>query len=591
MAQVNPQSGLTGLGKVVVALVVLGMIGVAGWMLSKDKGKPGANGDGKGVATPDDKKNITGFKPPDAPKGPEAPDYTGVTTVKEYAYVASTRLPQVKPGAISGYKWDPATKTVKFPINVWIGWLPIIAANHGAKANDDSVFFKKYGFHVEIVLVDDPVACRDAYAAGDYPVVWGTLDMMVLFSESLMKDSRTAPRICQQIDWSNGGDGIVVRDSIKSVKDLKGKTIVYAQNSPSQYYINALLLYGGLSPADVNHKYTATAFEASAAFVNDPKIDACVSWAPDIYNIAERVKGTHLLSTTQDANKLIADVWAVRADFAKDHPDIVKGLVAGIFEGMRTAKKDQANAFKWMGDLYGMTADDVSKMQNDAHVTNFAENWQFFKNQNNPTNFEATWNSVKYVYRKLGIVDNPANFDQIMDFTYLDQINADKTFEADNDEYKSMFAPHVTPAGGGAEAPILTNTIRINFFPNSDNLHEPARDEYGNVVEGKMYDPLVDETVKKVSELASKFSAAYVKIVGHTDASMKGKVDAKMVEDLSRRRAEAVKRALLAANKNFDPNKFVVEGAGWREPADPEHPDNQALNRRVEISILQPEQK
>ena len=32
------------------------------------------------------------------------------------------------------------------------------------------------------------------------------------------------PRIFQQIDWSNGGDGIVVRDNIKTVADLRDKT-------------------------------------------------------------------------------------------------------------------------------------------------------------------------------------------------------------------------------------------------------------------------------------------------------------------------------------------------------------------------------
>ena len=83
---------------------------------------------------------------------------------------------------------------------------------------------------------------------------------------------------------------------------LKGKTIVYAQNSPSQYYINALLINAGVQPGEVKHKYTASAFEAAAAFVSDPTIDACVSWAPDIYNIPEKVPGTKILSTTADAS-------------------------------------------------------------------------------------------------------------------------------------------------------------------------------------------------------------------------------------------------------------------------------------------------
>ena len=66
-------------------------------------------------------------------------------------------------------------------------------------------------FKVELILIDDPVAMRDAYAAGKVHIGWATLDMVPLFMEELKKDSRIMPRIYQQVDWSNGGDGIVVR--------------------------------------------------------------------------------------------------------------------------------------------------------------------------------------------------------------------------------------------------------------------------------------------------------------------------------------------------------------------------------------------
>ena len=170
----------------------------------------------------------------DAPKTPavEAPDTNSITTVKEYKFVPQEKLPPVK--GVSGYKWDEKDKVVVFPINVWVGWLPIVAANHGFSPNEESVFFKKFGFKVDLKLIDDPVAARDSFASGNSQILWGTLDMIALFAPELMKDSRTAPRIFQQIDWSNGGDGIVVRSKIRSVSDLKGKTIVYAQNSPSQ---------------------------------------------------------------------------------------------------------------------------------------------------------------------------------------------------------------------------------------------------------------------------------------------------------------------------------------------------------------------
>ena len=224
---------------------------------------------------------------------------------------------------------------MNFPINVWIGWLPIVAANGGFAPNPDSIFAKKYGFKVNLKLIDDPVVARDAFAAGESHVLWGTLDMMVLFAPDLMKDSRSAPRIFQQVDWSIGR-----RRHRRARRHRLGAPTSRARRSstprtrPSQYFINNLLLNAGVQPSSVKHKFTATAFEAAAAFVADKSIDACVSWAPDIYNIPEKVKGTRVLTTTAEANKLIADVWAARADFAKDHPEVIKGLVAGIFEGM-----------------------------------------------------------------------------------------------------------------------------------------------------------------------------------------------------------------------------------------------------------------
>lgn len=588
MAETKKEEGLTPFGKFIVFLIIVGLIGAGiyfGVFKKKGGGGPADTGGGPtpGKTIDMSKLNI------------EAPDLKGITTVQEYKYVPQQKLPPVDPKAISGYKWDKTKKIVEFPINIWVGWLPIIAANHGHKPNTDSIFYKKYGFMLNITLIDDPVAARNAFAAGKSHVLWGTLDMMTLFAPELMKDSRTAPRIYQQIDWSNGGDGIVVRDSIKSVQDLKGKTIVYAQNSPSQYYINSLLISSGIQPSEVKHKYTNDAFQAAAAFVastgKKDQIDAVVSWAPDIYNIPEKVKGTKILSTTADANKLIADVWAVRADFARDNPQIVKGLVAGIFEGMQKLKDDtfKTQACQWMADLYGFDVADIKKMLNDAHSTNFAENKEFFLNQNNPANFERTWKTITFVYRELGLIDAPVQFDQIMDFSVIQELDKQGTFKDQKDDYKTKFVP-TTYSKVQAETPILTQTIHINFYPNSSDLFEPQHDEMGNGLKGTLYDPSVNATLEKVARLAAQFEAATIAIVGHTDGSRKGQVPVETVKKLSLARANAVKQILVEKFK-FDPNKFVVEGAGWDRPYDENDPMNHAKNRRVEISVYQPEAK
>ena len=58
-------------------------------------------------------------------------DTSSVTTVKEYAIVPGERLPPVK--GTSAYK-PLEDNTVRFALNVWAGWGPIILANNGAKA-------------------------------------------------------------------------------------------------------------------------------------------------------------------------------------------------------------------------------------------------------------------------------------------------------------------------------------------------------------------------------------------------------------------------------------------------------------------------
>ena len=121
-----------------------------------------------------------------SPARRENPDSSGITTVKEYNFVPSAKLPEVK--GMSDYK-PMNDRTVRFAINVWAGWGPIIYANNGFKPGK---VWKTPGgkdFKVELVLIDDPVAMRDAFAAGNMHIGWATLDMVPLFLEGLRKDS------------------------------------------------------------------------------------------------------------------------------------------------------------------------------------------------------------------------------------------------------------------------------------------------------------------------------------------------------------------------------------------------------------------
>jgi NitT/TauT family transport system substrate-binding protein len=561
MPQGNPKPAFF----LAVLLVVAGLVGLALWRFG---GLPGAKS-----------SNVVSQQA----SGVEASDSQGITTKKEYAFEPAQKLPPVK--GIS--KYSPlADRTVRFAINVWAGWAPIIYANNGFRAGK---VWKTPGgkdFKVELTLIDDPVAMRDAYAAGNVHIGWGTLDMVPLFLESLRKDSRVMPRIYQQVDWSNGGDGIVVRESIKNAADLRGKTLVLAQNSPSQYFALNALINAGIQPSEVNFKFTQDAFQAAAAFNADKSISGAVSWSPDIYNLA-KVKGNRMLVTTSTANKLVADIWFARADFAKDNPDIIEGLVRGIFDGMEGLKEqnNKQTAAKLMAAGYSIPESDALGMQGDAHSTNYAENREFFLNQNNPTNFERTWNNAYYLYKRINSVSDRVEFDQVMDFSVIQKLANEPKYSSQRNEYDVQFAPTTAAAIQGEAPEILTKTVVIHFFPNSWDLFKKVTETDGGKSVERDYDPNANFVVEEIGKLSGQFGAARIVIEGHTDSSMKGTIPESAVLDLSTNRANAVKEALLRKFPSLQANQFATAGVGWSRPADPNDPLNQAKNRRVEIKV------
>ncbi len=546
---------------IVLALLILGLV-VYGFYVAEEK-------DAAGLRTSAEKETVI-------------LEAESSAAAAEYSYIPAERLPQPAPGG--NYRWDPEEKIVRFGYNVWIGWLPVIAANHGFHANADSIFFKKYGFRVEMVLMSDPAAARDAFADGDIHTLWGTVDMMVLHAKYLMRRPSAVPRIVQQIDWSSGGDGLVVRNPIQAMADLRNKTVALAKDTSSAYFLNSLLFSFGMSPNDLRIKHTATTFEAAAALLADENVDACVSRAPDMYKIPKREKGLRVLANTENAKRLLADVYAVRADFARDHPEIVRGLISGIFDGMDYLNRQPEHAARWMADVFVMTPEEILHMREDARHANLGDNLEFFLNPSNPTNFEQTWKNASLLYREIGKIQNPVPFDRVMDFTWLKQLQQ----EGNWGHQKPDVRPHYVPAGfhrisrGHSQ---LAQRVRINFSPNSLDPFSFAGSG-GKSEKGEInYGTNAHATLEHAAMLAAQLGRAEILIEGHADSSMMGVVPAESVRELSLARAKAVQKALIE-RFGLDASIMRVEAKGWDAPADPENPQNQALNRRVEISVF-----
>src|SRR3954471_14516345 len=573
---------MTGRGKFVVTILILAVVGF-GMYRWWDKIAPAGKSQNPSVDPVAVKKAL------DASKGAPV-DITSklLAGTNAVSLVDGSSIPPVS--GVSDY--DKPMKNgkmiVEFPINVWPGWAPIIVANNGMDPNEGSVFYQKYGFYVHLSIVDDPVKARDLFASGHSHVLWGTLDMMALFSPELVKDSRTVPVVCQQIDWSGGGDGIVARGDLHNVNDFRlkkgprGKGGL-AQNSQSHYLIMSLLIDAGIDPAEVDFKWAGDAPAAAKIFVQDKSFDAFVGWSPDIYTVTAQGSGARLVVTTGSANHLVADVWAIRNDFFRDHPDIVANLLRGIFEGMDMVRKDTTNAAKLLSAAYKLPVEDCSNMigkdggiiEGDAHLTNYRENGNFFLDPFNPSNFEIVWNRASTIYKSLGAIAVPVAAAKVKAATVLAKMSEEYK------EVRDLSQPTSKPGSlfKNAEAEagqILTKSVIISFEPNKAVLNPD-------------YDSSIPTVLAEIGNLAGTFGNAYIVIEGNTDASRKGVVPPDLVRQLSYDRADAVRRSILDKYK-FDPNKFKVLGNGWENPVagmtDASNPEHNRKNRRVEVKVF-----
>jgi sulfonate transport system substrate-binding protein len=135
------------------------------------------------------------------------------------------------------------------------------------------------------------------------------------------------------------GSGILVKQDspIKSLEDLKGKTIGFAKGSSSHFFLVKALEKAGLTLNDIKPAYLSPG-DARVAF-EQSKIDAWIVWDPFTAD-AEKTAGARVLlngdGLTSDRDFFLAD-----SDYADKHKDILKAVVEEIQASCEWANDNQ----------------------------------------------------------------------------------------------------------------------------------------------------------------------------------------------------------------------------------------------------------
>lgn len=465
----------------------------------------------------------------------------------------------------SGGLFSSSDTDLTLGINTWSGFAPIVWMNGGLEPNENSRLYQDYGIRLQIKINDVFDDSRNNFKVGTYDLVYCTTDVLPIEmgAGSGMVEAEAVQFI--QVDWSRGGDAIVVRKGINKVADLKGKTIAYAVGTASNSLLVKVLEANGLKISDVVLKKASDGIEA-AKFYKAGQVDAAVVWSPDDLDCVDAIPGTKVLLNTKTATHIIADGILVKEPFLEENHELLVRFASawldanGQLNGSDALKQEAAQV---CAEAWDMDAQFFYEGIKNVRLTTLGDNKDFFGLNSTYQGItgEQLYSKMSIVYDDLKLANNSVAWRTVSNTDIVESITLT---ENQASEHSVKFTP-VTAAVKKKEA-ISNKQVTINFPTNSSTLSEDAK-------------YTID---REFVDLAKTFAQARIRIEGNTDAQG----NANYNRDLSFKRAQAVANYLTKSYR-FDSNRFIVVGNGESKAnADGVSGANEAY-RRTDFQLIE----
>jgi NitT/TauT family transport system substrate-binding protein len=259
----------------------------------------------------------------------------------------------------------PAAAQTKVNIGIsgWTGFAPLTLAKEAG-------IFAKNGLDVTIKKI--PQASRHlAIASGDIQCAATTVETWIVWNANGVATTQLF-----QLDKSYGADGMVVRNNINSIKDVKGKTVAASAPGTAPYFTLAWFLKkNGLSVKDV----TVVNMEpgpAAQAFIAGQN-DAAMTYEPYLSAVRAKPDAGKIIATTLDY-PMVMDTFGCTPKFIADNEAAVKALTKSYFEALEMIEKDQKKAYEIMGADVKQTGEQFGNSAKYLRWQDRAANKKFF---------------------------------------------------------------------------------------------------------------------------------------------------------------------------------------------------------------------
>lgn len=221
-------------------------------------------------------------------------------------------------------------RTYRIGTHHWIGF----SANDVAQAKG---FWKAQGVDVELINFTSEQDALNALVNGRVDIGFQMIGTWVGYYLG-----GSPLTLIAEVDWSHGGDKVIVKKDV-DIKKLKGKPFgVYMDNPAVLFFLNKYLTANGLGLSDVRIIGGLEAKELADSFIFN-RLKGLVLYNPQAIR-AEKEGNGKVVGTTASYPGCMPEGAAVRTDKLKDIP---QEYFSKIFKGWLEAVKWIKNKANW----------------------------------------------------------------------------------------------------------------------------------------------------------------------------------------------------------------------------------------------------
>lgn len=228
----------------------------------------------------------------------------------------------------------------------WIGQLPLYIAQ-------EKGFYEEQGLDFTL---------RNFGTSGDYlaAFVSGDLDSLSLVSSEALTLAAQGKdyKIVLIQDNSVGGDGILAKDDISSIADLKDKKIAADTSGVSYFFLLQVLEEAGLSEEDVSIVNMDPA-AAAAAFLSN-NVEAAVTYSPYLQQTADEVTDGEIIYDSSQMPTAIIDLYLFDTQYVEENPEAVQAFVNATLKGLQYIEENPEESYEIGARALELTPEEVA---------------------------------------------------------------------------------------------------------------------------------------------------------------------------------------------------------------------------------------